>query len=86
MSGGHFAYAQYHIQEISESIERAIEKQKLSGEFTEATEESFREAVRALNIAYIYAHRIDWLLSCDDREVTYLEQLREDLAKVNRGF
>jgi hypothetical protein len=42
--------------------------------------EKFKEAVNLLHRAQIYAHRIDWLLSGDDGEESFLRRLKEDLS------
>jgi hypothetical protein len=42
----------------------------------------FKDAVNILNIAEVYAHRIDWLLSGDDGEESFLKRLDEDLNKL----
>jgi hypothetical protein len=44
----------------------------------------FKDAVNILRIAQVYAQRIDWLLSGDDGEETFLERLDEDLDKLNK--
>ena len=44
--------------------------------------EKFKEAVDILRKAEIYAHRIDWLLSGDDGEETFIKRLKEDLEKL----
>lgn len=44
--------------------------------------EKFREAECVLRMAYVYAQRIDWLLSGDDGEDSFLECLKEDLRKI----
>ncbi len=44
----------------------------------------FKDAVNILNIAEVYAQRIDWLLSGDDGEESFLERLDEDLEKLNK--
>lgn len=41
--------------------------------------DEFKKAVNIINIAQIYMHRIDWLLSGDDGDETFLERLKEDL-------
>ena len=46
--------------------------------------EKFKEAVKYLRIAEIYAQRVDWLLSADDGEETFLKRLDEDLNKLNK--
>ena len=42
-------------------------------------QEKLIEAVRQLKIAAVYAQRVDWLLSDDDGEETFLERLADDL-------
>ena len=44
--------------------------------------EKFKEAVVLLRKAEIYAHRIDWLLSADDGEESFLRRLDEELKKL----
>ncbi len=44
----------------------------------------FKDAVNILRIAQVYAQRIDWLLSGDDGEETFLERLDEDLDELNK--
>ena len=44
--------------------------------------EEFRNAVSALKIAEIYAQRVDWLLSGDDGNESFLRRLKEDLDKL----
>lgn len=42
----------------------------------------FQNAVIHLRNAYVYAKRIDWLLSGDDGEETFLSRLKEDLHEI----
>ena len=44
--------------------------------------EEFKNAVIALKIAEIYAQRVDWLLSGDDGNESFLRRLKEDLNKL----
>ena len=44
--------------------------------------EKFKEAVDILKKAEIYAQRIDWLLSGDDGEESFIKRLKEDLEKL----
>lgn len=46
--------------------------------------EKFKEAVVILNKASIYAHRIDYLLSGDDGEESFLKRLQEELEQLNK--
>lgn len=84
MSGGHFYYDQYKISQIADSIEGAIEENEMRTEYklSEGTIKKFRDAVKFLRIAEVYAHRIDWLLSGDDSEQSFHERLRDDLKEI----
>jgi hypothetical protein len=43
----------------------------------------FKIGVKKLKEAYIYAQRIDWLLSGDDGPETFLTRLKEELNEKN---
>jgi predicted house-cleaning noncanonical NTP pyrophosphatase (MazG superfamily) len=43
--------------------------------------EEFKKGVELLKLAQIYAHRIDWLVSGDDGNESFLKRLKEDLNK-----
>lgn len=98
MSGGHFQYAQYRIHEIKDEIEHVIYEinQNKKAEWSDdtlkwdfknpQTVKEFKKAIYYLTIAYEYAQRIDWLLSCDDGEETFHERLHEDLSKVENSI
>lgn len=44
--------------------------------------EEFKNAVKHLRVADVYSQRVDWLLSGDDGEETFIERLKSDLAKI----
>ena len=44
--------------------------------------EKMKESVKALKIAQEYAQRVDWLLSGDDGEESFLSRLEENLKKI----
>jgi len=44
--------------------------------------EEFKNAVKHLRVAEIYAQRVDWLLSGDDGDETFMKRLKEDLTKL----
>lgn len=96
MSGGHFNYNQHFINDIADEIEEEIGKNKMGWSWVSIqdwrnkynkqrykpeTIKEFKRAVKILRKAYIYAHRIDWLVSGDDSEDYFLQKLREDLEK-----
>ena len=51
-------------------------------EYPEEVIEKFKEGIDILRKAAIYAQRIDWLLSGDDGEETFLERLKKDLEEL----
>jgi len=46
--------------------------------------EKMKEGIEVLKKAQIYAQRIDWLLSGDDGEKSFLRRLEEDLNELNK--
>jgi len=79
MSGGYFDYNQYRIDDIIDQIERAINANKETYDFSAKTIREFRKAIRILRKGAVYAQRIDWLISGDDGEETFHKRLKEDL-------
>lgn len=96
MSGGHFEYAQYRINDIAEEIDQLI----VDNDSTEKDEwgyeigrhyppeiiEKFKEGSKLLKKAQIYAQRVDWLVSGDDGEESFTRRLEEDLKELEKGF
>lgn len=54
-------------------------------EYPEEVIEEFKRGVMYLRIAAIYAQRIDWLLSGDDGEETFLERLNDELNEYRNA-
>ena len=50
-------------------------------EYPQEVIEQFKKAAEAIKIAQVYMQRMDWLLSGDDGEDTFLERLKQDLQK-----
>ena len=94
MSGGYFDYNQYKIHHMAEQLEDVILKNGKKREHRESWEDEnhyeyppqviakFKEGLEYLKKAHIYAHRIDWLLSHDDGDESFLERLESDLSKL----
>ena len=93
MSGGYFEYEQYKINQIADQVEQLIRSNddstlnewgdRRGRHYNVATIEAFKRGLRLLNEAAIYAQRIDWLVSGDDGENTFLERLEHDLAELD---
>ena len=92
MSGGHFDYHQYQIRDIYETLEEIILKNRDIDQweqcygFSDEVVAEFKEAVALLKKAYIYAQRIDWLLSGDDSEEYFHLRLNEELSQYSEEF
>jgi len=96
MSGGHFNGSEFSIMNISDEIQNLIRSngnKELDGwgyplysDFSPEVIEKFKEAVVALDKAYVYARRVDYLVSGDDGPETFLERLSEELKEVEDKY
>ena len=113
MSGGYYGYAQYHINDIANTIEEYINGYSLDEEdindyiksrwledkekeyirknkhtkpnpfdYNKETIKELKKGLAILRKAYIYAQRIDWLLSGDDGEESFHKRLKEELDNL----
>lgn len=119
MSGGHFDYEQWHIQDIADRVEEYLNGRDLDdedideyvhdafyfwneedrkeaekyvrehhrtlpnqNEYSKETIAEFKRGLDILRKAYVYAQRIDWLLSGDDGEESFHERLKEELEEL----
>ena len=93
MSGGYFDYTQYKIGQIADEIEHLIETNDsdelndwgdlIGRGYQPEVIERFRLAIATLRKAEVMAQRIDWLVSDDDGEESFLRRWDEDLNKLN---
>jgi hypothetical protein len=82
MSGGYFKYEQFKLQQIADDIEQLIvenDETEWDYKFKPETLYELETAVNLLRRAYIYVQRIDYLVSSDDSEATFLRRLNEQL-------
>lgn len=92
MSGGHFAYKQYAIERIAEEIELLIQTNNSNtvNEFGDTegrhyspeTIAEFKAAAVLLRRAYVYASNIDWLVSGDTGEESFMDHLQAQLRDL----
>ena len=92
MSGGHFNYDQYKINDIADDIQSLIDNNDISQPdewgcrigfgYSKETIDKFKDAVYHLRMANIYAQRVDWLVSGDDSEESFHERLKDELKKL----
>ena len=52
--------------------------------YSKETIKEFKKGLAILKKAYIYAQRIDWLLSGDDGEESFHERLKEELDNLKK--
>jgi len=94
MSGGHFEYQQYRIEDIASEIDHLIE---VSGsdekdqwgylvhtEYSQETIEKFKETSKTLRIAAAMAQRVDWLVSSDDNEESSHSRWNKELGEMRK--
>lgn len=92
MSGGHFEYKQSCMEDIATEIERLIKTnddkslnywgEKVGKNYPPEIIEKFKEAVAIIRKAAQMTRRIDWLVSGDDGQETFLEQWKEEVCGV----
>lgn len=92
MSGGKFDYQQHRIQDIIDTIQDEIDTNNEKPEYwwgewkgqvySDETIAEFKKGIELLKKAYVYAQRIDWLLSGDDGEEDFHKRLNDELKKI----
>lgn len=84
------------MRDIAESIQKEIDnsgKEMPSYEwwgdtpeyYPDYSEEVLKEMQKGVDLikrAYVYAHRIDWLISGDDGEEEFIKRLNEELKEL----
>jgi hypothetical protein len=55
---------------------------KFHYKYSDETIEEFKKGAKIIAEAQVYIQRIDWLLSGDDGEDSFLKRLKEDLNKL----
>lgn len=80
MSGGHFDYVQYRIDDAADEMWRLAEESV----YSEDIKQSFRESAKALNAASARVKQVDLLVSGDNAEDSYREAMREALTALPR--
>ena len=80
MSGGHYDYIQFKLDEVIRQMEQDYENTdgyiKTTPPLT-----AIRKTLESLKEARIYIHRLDWLMSGDDGEESFRIRLKEDLER-----
>jgi hypothetical protein len=92
MSGGHFDYSEYAMLRIADQIELLVQNnnrrdlnhygEPIGRDYPPEIIAHLNDAIAALRRAYVYAHRIDYLVSGDDGEKEFIERLIEELEAL----
>lgn len=90
MSGGHFDFHSYRLEEIIKELEEIIERDRASLCYSDQpvfcysfeTIASFKRAIQSIKKTKIMIERISFLLEGDDGEESYHARLKEELSKV----
>jgi hypothetical protein len=95
MSGGAFQYEQDKIDGVAWEILRLVETNSdetlnswgspVGRGYSEEVLKRFADAVIACRRAACYVRRVDWLVSCDDGEDSFLARLDEELRQINEA-
>ena len=95
MSGGHFDYKQYHLEDIADEIDRIIsvndvvEKNEYGLEmgynYPEEIIKKFNETRKTLRLAAAMAQRVDWLVAGDDGELSFLKRWEEEVENLREN-
>ena len=57
---------------------------KFHTKYPEEVIEEFKKGVEVIKQAQVYIQRLDWLLSGDDGEESFLRRLKDDLTNLNK--
>ena len=89
MSGGHFQYQQYRIEEIAVEIDEMIESnddetlnqygERRGNKYPPEIIEKFKEAAHTLRQAAEMTQRVDWLVSGDDGENSFMRRWEKEV-------
>jgi len=90
MSGGHFDYVQYKLEDIADEIQKIVEENdsnevnewggRIGRNYNEETLYEFMIGVTFILAAATYIRRIDYLLSGDDGEDEFHARLTNDMG------
>jgi len=86
MSGGHFDYQQYRIEDIAVSIDELIAANEVSYHYPRDIISKFEEARKTLRLAAAMAQRIDWLVSDDDGEGSFRSRWQEEVDPLRKAY
>ena len=82
MSGGFFDYYDSRFSEYTEKL--GIEIKYSKNRYTKETIKELQKCLKYMQLAELYMHHVDWLLSGDNGEESFHKYLAEDLTKLTK--
>ena len=90
MSGGHFDYTQYLMEDVAVEIDNLIEEHNSMSMkewlgcgpedfYPREVIKKFEEAAYTIRRAAVMVQRIDYLVSCDDGEESFLKRWKDEV-------
>ena len=80
MSGGHYEYIQFKLDETIKQMEKDYKNE--SGYIKDdSILVAIQHTLSMLKMTRTYIHRIDWLMSGDDGEDSFFTRLQEDIDR-----
>ena len=91
MSGGHFDYQQYRMEDIADGIDRLIDENDSTKKYTGGEDigyhfppeiiERFKQTAHTLRQAHEMTQRVDRLISGDDGEESFMSRWDNEVRK-----
>lgn len=81
MSGGHYDYKQYQIDQVADQLEEDIKT--IGTTVNKETLTQMKTGLKHIRIAAIYTRRLDYFLSGDDGEESFHARLFEELMSCD---
>ena len=79
-----FTHQRHDGDKTQVSDKKQLEWYKYEYNYPKEVIDEFKKGVELLKKAQVYAQRIDWLLSGDDGEESFLQRLKDDLNKLEQ--
>jgi len=96
MSGGHFDYQQYRLEDIASSIDKLIESNdsteldsyncEIGYHYSPDIIKQFDVTRKVLRLAAAMAQRVDWLVSGDDSEDSFRRRWHEEVETLIKTY
>lgn len=88
MSGGHYGYKQYQLQDIADQMRRDIAKSGTTNEYGEiyelkpSTIQALKTTAEILEVVGNLVHDLDWCLSGDTNEDGLQAKMEKNLCRL----